>query len=143
MDAEKRMSDDRSHELREQIHQTQTDLGLKIGALEGEVRAVATHARDAVRERVAAVRNTIDVRQVLGRRPLASCVVAFGVGVLLGSGARPKPFSQARRHGVLGGGADGGFRSMVAPEVGALRAMIAGKAIAVLGDALRKRFRGE
>lgn len=142
MDAETSMRDERSHELREQIQQTQTDLGLKIGALEGEVRAVATQARDAVRERINAVRDVVDVRQVVVRRPIVSCIAAFGAGVLLGRGIRPERWSRRRGDFEAYQPEVGRIRAMVAPELGALRALLAGKVIGVLSDMVRNRLRG-
>jgi hypothetical protein len=142
MDAETGMRDERSLELREQIHQTQTDLGLKIGALEGEVRAVATQARDAVRDRLNAVRDVVDVRHVVVRRPVASCIVAFGVGVLVGRriGAARRSGAQENFDVVLP--PRGGLRSAVAPELAAFRALIVGKALGAVGDILRSRLKG-
>jgi hypothetical protein len=142
MDAETGMRDERSLELREQIHQTQTDLGLKIGALEGEVRAVATQARDAVRDRLNAVRDVVDVRHVVVRRPVASCIVAFGVGVLVGRriGAARRSGAQENFDVVLP--PRGGLRSAVAPELAAFRALIVGKALGAVGDILRSRLAG-
>lgn len=141
MDAETGVGEN-SLELREQIQQTQADLGLKIGALEGEVRAVATQAREAVQERLRAVRDVVDVRQVVARRPFASCLVAFGVGVFVG-----RRLGTARRD--RGGEvfealqpSRRGFRSVVAPDLGAFRAMIVGKALGVVGDILRSRLAG-
>lgn len=142
MDAETGMRDERSHELREQIQQTQTDLGLKIGALEGEVRAVATQARDAVRERIGALRDVVDIRQIVVRRPVVSCIAAFGAGILLGRGVRPERWSGRRRDLDVYQAQGGGIRTVLAPELGSLRALVAGKLIGVFSDMVRNRLRG-
>ena len=142
MDAETSVGGESSLELREQIQQTQADLGQKIGALEGEVRAVATQARDAVRQRVQAVRDVVDVRQVVVRRPIASCLVAFGVGVFVGRSFRPVWRNREQTDLDLLQPPRRGLRSVVAPELGALRTMIVGKALGVVGDILRSRLAG-
>ena len=142
MDAETGVGGESSVGLREQIQQTQTDLGLKIGALEGEVWAVASQAREAVRERLQAVRDIVDVRQAVVRRPVVSCFVAFGVGVLVGRriGAARRSGAQENFDVLLP--PRGGLRSVVAPELAAFRALIVGKALGAVGDILRSRLKG-
>jgi hypothetical protein len=73
MDAAAGVGRESSLDLREQIQRTQTDLGSKIGTLEGEVRNMATQARDMVRERVNAVQDVVDVRRYIERRPALWC----------------------------------------------------------------------
>ena len=103
---------------------------------------MATQARDAVRQRVQAVRDVVDVRQVVVRRPIASCLVAFGVGVFVGRSFRPVWRNREQTDLALLQPPRRGLRSVVAPELGALRTMIVGKALGVVGDILRSRLAG-
>jgi len=143
MDAETGIGGESSSELRDQIQQTQLDLGSKIGALEGEVRNVATQAREKVRERINAVQDAVDVRRYVERRPVLAIVIALGAGVALGM-RRPR---RAREHRVgrvisVRGPRGGRIWSALSPEVATLRALLVGRALGFVGEMVRDRMRG-
>lgn len=143
MDAETGIGRESSSELREQIQQTQTDLGSKIGALEGEVRSVATQARERVRERLNAVQDVVDIRRYIERRPVLASVMALGAGVIVGM-RRPRMMRRERRVGriVSFQGPHGGrVWSAISPEISTLRALVVGRALGFVGDMVRDRMR--
>jgi hypothetical protein len=142
MDAETGIGRESSSELREQITRTQADLGSKIGALEGEVRSVATQARERVRERVHAVQDVIDVRRYVERRPALAAAVALGAGVILGM-RRPLMNRQRRIGRIVSvrGPRGGRMWSAISPEIGTLRALLVGRALGFVGDVVRDRMR--
>jgi ElaB/YqjD/DUF883 family membrane-anchored ribosome-binding protein len=144
MDAETGVGRETSSELREQIQQTQADLGSKIGALEGEVRSVATQARERVRERVNAVQDMIDVRRYVERRPALASAIALGAGVVLGM-RRPRIERQHRVGRMVSVRGPGGGRlwSAISPEIATLRALLVGRALGFVGEMVRDRMRGE
>ena len=144
MDAQTGIGRESSSELREQIQQTQADLGSKIGALEGEVRSVATQARDRVRERVNAVQDLIDVRRYVERRPALASAIALGAGVVLGM-RRPRIERQRRigRMVSVRGPRGGRLWSAISPEIATLRALLVGRALGFVGEMVRDRMRGE
>jgi len=143
MDAETGIGRESSSELRERIQQTQADLGSKIGALEGEVRSVATQARERVRERVNAVQDVVDVRRYIERRPVLASAIALGAGVIVGM-RRPRRMRRDRRVGRIvsfHGPRGGRLWSAVSPEIGTLRALLVGRALGLVGDLFRERMR--
>jgi hypothetical protein len=142
MDAETGIGRESSSELREKIQQTQADLGSKIGALEGEVRSVATQARERVRERVNAVQDVVDVRRYIERRPVLASAIALSAGVILGM-RRPRMMRRDRRIGRMvsvQGPRGGRLWSAVSPEIGTLRALLVGRALGFVGDMVRDRM---
>ena len=142
MDAETGVGRESSFELREQIQQTQTDLGSKIGALEGEVRSVATQARERVRERVNAVQDVVDVRRYVERRPALASAIAVGAGIIIGL-RRPRMGRRQRigRMVSMRGPRGGRVWSAISPEIGTLRALLVGRALGFVGDMVRDRMR--
>jgi hypothetical protein len=143
MDAETGIGRESSSELREKIQQTQADLSSKIGALEGEVRSVATQARERVRERVNAVQDVVDVRRYIQRRPVLASAIALGAGVIVGM-RRPRMMRRDRRIGRMvsvQGPRGGRLWSAVSPEIGTLRALLVGRALGFVGDMVRDRMR--
>ncbi len=144
MDAETGVGRDSSSELRDQIQQTQADLGSKIGALEGEVRHVATHAKERVRERINAVQDVVDVRRYVERSPALASAIALGLGIAFGI-RRPR-IARERRVGrvVSVRGPQGGrLWSALSPEIATLRALVVGRALGLVGEMVRDRMRGE
>jgi len=143
MDAETSIGGESSSELRDQIQQTQADLGSKIGALEGEVRNVATQARERVRERVSAVQDVVDVRRYVERRPALAVAVALGAGVALGM-RRPRRERERRVGRIISARGPQGGRiwSALSPEVATLRALLVGRALGFVGEMVRDRMRG-
>ena len=143
MDAETSIGGESSSELRDRIQQTQADLGSKIGALEGEVRHVATQARDKFRERVNAVQDVVDVRRYVERRPLLAVAVALGAGVALGM-SRPRRERERRVGRILSvrGPQGGRLWSAISPEIATVRALIVGRALGFMGEMVRDRMRG-
>ena len=144
MDAETGIGRESSSQLRERIQQTQADLGTKIGALEGEVRSVATQAKERVRERVNAVQDVIDVRRYVERRPALASAIALGAGVVLGM-RRPR-IERPRRVGRMvsvRGPRGGRLWSAISPEIATLRALLVGRALGFVGEMVRDRMRGE
>lgn len=143
MDAEAGVGRESSAELREQIQQTQSDLGSKIGALEGEVRNVATQARERVRERVNAVQDVVDVRRYVERRPILASAIALGAGLIVGA-RRPRMERQRRRGRMVSVRGPGGGRlwSAISPEIATLRALLVGRALGFVGEMVRDRMKG-
>jgi ElaB/YqjD/DUF883 family membrane-anchored ribosome-binding protein len=144
MDAETGIGRESSSQLRERIQQTQADLGTKIGALEGEVRSVATQAKERVRERVNAVQDVIDVRRYVERRPALASAIALGAGVVIGM-RRPR-IERPRRVGRMvsvRGPRGGRLWSAISPEIATLRALLVGRALGFVGEMVRDRMRGE
>lgn len=143
MDAETSIGGESSSELRDRIQQTQADLGSKIGALEGEVRHVATQARDKFRERVNAVQDVVDVRRYVERRPLLAVAVALGAGVALGM-RRPRRERERRVGRIISvrGPQGGRLWSAISPEIATVRALIVGRALGFVGEMVRDRMRG-
>lgn len=143
MDAETSIGGESSSELRDRIQQTQADLGSKIGALEGEVRHVATQARDKFRERVNAVQDVVDVRRYVERRPLLAVAVALGAGVALGM-RRPRSERERRVGRIISvrGPQGGRLWSAISPEIATVRALIVGRALGFVGEMVRDRMRG-
>jgi ElaB/YqjD/DUF883 family membrane-anchored ribosome-binding protein len=144
MDAETGIGRESSSQLRERIQQTQADLGTKIGALEGEVRSVATQAKERVRERVNAVQDVIDVRSYVERRPALASAIALGAGVVIGM-RRPR-IERPRRVGRMvsvRGPRGGRLWSAISPEIATLRALLVGRALGFVGEMVRDRMRGE
>jgi hypothetical protein len=144
MDAETSIGRESSSELRQQIQQTQADLGSKIEALEGEVRSVATQARERVRERVGAVQDVVDVRRHVQRRPVLTSAIALGAGVCLGM-RRSRTARQGRVGRVIAvkGPHGGGLWSAISPEIATLRALLVGRALGFVGEMVRDRMRRE
>ena len=143
MDAETGIGRESSSELREKIQQTQSDLGSKIGALEGEVRSVATQARERVRERVNAVQDVVDIRRYVERRPVLASAIAVGAGMIVGM--RRSRMARQRRVGrvVSVRGPQGGrLWSAISPEIATLRALLVGRALGFVGEMVRDRMRG-
>lgn len=143
MDAETGIGRESSSELRERIQQTQAELGSKIGALEGEVRSVATQARERVRERLNAVQDVVDVRRYVERRPVLASAIALGAGVIVGM-RRPRMMRRDRRVGRIvsvQGPRGGRIWSAVSPEISTLRALLVGRALGFVGDMVRDRMR--
>jgi ElaB/YqjD/DUF883 family membrane-anchored ribosome-binding protein len=140
MDAETGVGRESSSELREQIQQTQSDLGSKIGALEGEVRSVATQARERVRERVNAVQDVVDVRRYVERRPVLASAIAVGAGMIVGM-RRPRVERQRRMVSVRGP-RGGRLWSAISPEIATFRALLVGRALGFVGEMVRDRMRG-
>ena len=134
MDAQTSLSEGASVALRQQIQQTQIDLGAKIGALEEGVRAVTTHAKDAVRERVEAVRDVVDVRRHVARYPFVSVAFALGAGLVVARRRRNASamYITKPQHGWV--------RNLVASQVATLRTLLAGRALALAGDILSDRI---
>lgn len=143
MDAESNVGKRPSSVLREQIQQTQAALGGKIGALEEEVLSVATHARDAVRERVSAFQGVVDVRQHFIKRPLLTGAIAVGLGVLIAL-RRGRPVRQASPEApsYRASRRKPGLWSYVGPEVATLRALVIGRVLAAVGERLKERLKG-
>jgi ElaB/YqjD/DUF883 family membrane-anchored ribosome-binding protein len=143
MDAETSIGGESSSELRDRIQQTQADLGSKIGALEGEVRHVATQARDKFRERVNAAQDVVDVRRYVERRPLLAVAVALGAGVALGM-RRPRSERERRVGRIISvrGPQGGRLWSAISPEIATVRALIVGRALGFVGEMVRDRMRG-
>lgn len=143
MDAAAGVGRESSLDLREQIQRTQTDLGSKIGTLEGEVRNMATQARDMVRERVNAVQDVVDVRRYIERRPVVASAIALGVGILVGM-RRPRLERQRRIGRIVSvrGPQGGRLWSAISPEITTLRALIVGRALGFVGEMVRDRIRG-
>jgi ElaB/YqjD/DUF883 family membrane-anchored ribosome-binding protein len=143
MDAETGVGRESSSELREQIQQTQSDLGSKIGALEGEVRSVATEARERVRERVNAFQDVVDVRRYIERRPVLASAIAVGAGVLVGL-RRPRLERQRRMGRMVSvrGPRGGRLWSAISPEIATFRALLMGRALGFVGEMVRDRMRG-
>lgn len=87
--------------LREQIHETQSELGEKLHTLESEVEGVVRHAADSFRERIDSVRQVVDVPSRVQEHPLAWGVAALGLGIVLGwrvtSSRGEVPAAQDRR----------------------------------------------
>lgn len=133
MDAPRGVEGDSSHALREQIHQTQLQLGAKFGALEGEVRAATSQAREAIRGRIEAARDLVDIRRHVARHPWVSSAVALGLGVTLGrrvgssrqGNTRVSPLSWAR--------------GLLAPHVASFQTMLVGRALSFLAERLKER----
>lgn len=144
MDAETSVGRESSSELRAQIQQTQADLGSKVGALEGEVRHVATQARERVRDRINAVQDVIDVRRYVERRPALASVIALGAGVALGM-RRPRMARERRVGRIVSvrGPRGGRLLSAISPEIATLRALLVGRALGLVGEMVRDRMRGE
>ncbi len=142
MDAETGVGRESSSELREQIQQTQSDLGSKIGALEGEVRSVATQARERVRERVNAVQDVVDVRRYVERRPVLASAIAVGAGMIVGM-RRPRMERQRRMGRMVSvrGPRGGRLWSAISPEIATLRALLVGRALGFVGEMVRDRMR--
>ena len=143
MDAAAGVGRESSLDLREQIQRTQTDLGSKIGTLEGEVINMATQARDMVRERVSAVQDVVDVRRYIERRPVVASAIALGVGILFGM-RRPRLERQRRIGRIVSvrGPQGGRLWSAISPEIATLRALIVGRALGFVGEMVRDRIRG-
>ena len=144
MDAEAGIGRESSSELRERIQQTQADLGSKIGALEGEVRNVATQARERVRERVHAVQDVIDVRRYVERRPALASAIALGAGIVVGM-RQPRMARQGRVGRIMAvrGPRGGRVWSAISPEIATIRALLVGRALGFVGEMVRDRMRGE
>lgn len=144
MDAETGVGRESSSELRDQIQQTQADLGSKIGALEGEVRHVATHARERVRNRINAVQDVVDVRRYVERRPGLASAIALGAGFALGM-RRPRRERERRVGRIVSvrGPRGGRLWSAISPEIATLRALLVGRALGLVGEMVRDRMRGE
>ncbi|MEN9845041.1 MAG: hypothetical protein RIS36_188 [Pseudomonadota bacterium] len=143
MDAETGLGLGASSELREQIQQTQSDLGSKIGALEGEFRNVVIQAKERVRESVNAVQEVVDVRRYVGRRPILASAIALGAGILVG--ARRPRMERHRRMGRMvsvRGPRGGRLWSTISPEIATLRALMVGRALGFVGEMVRDRIRG-
>jgi hypothetical protein len=135
MDAQAGVGRDPSAQLREQIHHTQIELGEKLGALEGEVRGVTAHAKEAIQDRISAVRDAVDVRQYVARHPLLWGALAVGSGVWVARRAR-------QRRVVTDAPRAGWVRGAVAPQLAALQAMIVGRAFSFIIDRARDRLLG-
>lgn len=134
MDAQTGVGEGASVALRQQIEQTQGELGAKIGALEDEVRAVTTHAKEFLHERVEAVKDVVDVRRHVARYPFVSVAIALGAGLFI---ARRRKGGSARR---MSDTQAGWVRQVVAPQVASLQTMLAGRALALIGDLVSQRI---
>lgn len=142
MDAETGLGLGASSELREQIQQTQSDLGSKIGALEGEFRNVVIQAKERVRESVNAVQDVVDVRRYVERRPILASTLALGAGLMIGA-RRPRMERQRRMGRMVSvrGPRGGRLWSVISPEVATLRALLVGRALGFVGEMVRDRMR--
>lgn len=128
--------EERATELRSQISHTQRELGDKVDSLEDRVRTMAHNVGETVRR-------SIDVRERIRERPLLSCVLATGVGVLLGRRLRQRRderFEEFRDAPVIGGW---GLAEVLAPEIAALRALLVTKGISMVSRFLRVEPRQE
>lgn len=136
MDAPTSVGGDSSSALREQIHQTQLQLGAKLGALEGEVRAVTSHAKDAIRERFENARDIVDIRRHVARRPWLWSALAVGVGVMAGrrGGRSQSAGAEPSRPGAL--------RRVVAPHIATLQTFLVGQALSFAAERLKERATG-
>lgn len=136
MDAPTSLERDSSYALREQISQTQRQLGVKLGALEGEVRAVTTHARDAIRERISDARDVVDIRRQVARHPWVWSAIAVGAGVLVGRrtrGGRVDSYESPRSSFV---------RGVVAPHVATLQSVLVSRLLSLMAERLKERIVG-
>lgn len=136
MDAQTGLGGEPSYALREQIHLTQLQLGAKIGALEGEVRAVTAQAKDSIRERIEAARDLVDVRKHVARHPWLWSALAIGAGVLVArrNGRRRVDQPAAPRPGWV--------RTMVAPHVATIQTILVGRALSFAADRVRDKLFG-
>lgn len=133
MDAQRSVEGDSSHALREQIQQTQLQLGAKLGALEGEVRAATSHAREAIRGRIEAMQDLVDIRQHVARHPWASGAIALGLGVMVGRRVG------SPRHGNSRVSPPSWTRDFLAPHVASLQTMLIGRALSFVAERLKER----
>ena len=127
---------ERAAELRSQISHTREDLGHKVGSLEDEVRTMAHNVGEAVRR-------NIDVRERIKERPLLSCAVATGLGVLVGRRLSRRTGEYFEDYEMGSIEPDRPLRQVFAPEMGALRALLVTKVISMLSRYLRVEPRGE
>jgi hypothetical protein len=136
MDAQAGLGGEPSHALREQIHQTQLQLGTKLGALEGEVRAVTAQAKESIRERIEAARDVVDVRRHVALRPWLWSALAVGAGVLVArrTGRRRLDQPAAPRPGWL--------RTVAAPHLATIQTILVGRALSFAADRLRNKLYG-
>lgn len=133
MDAQRGVEGEASYALREQIQQTQLQLGAKLGALEGEVRAATSHAREAIRGRIEAMQDLIDIRRHAARHPWVSGAVALGLGVVVG-----RRVGKGRR-GNSGVSPPSWARDLLAPHVSSFQTMLVGRALSFVADRLKER----
>lgn len=136
MDAQAGLGGESSYALRDQIHQTQLQLGAKLGALEGEVRAVTAQAKDSIRERVEAARDLVDVRRHVARRPWLWSALAVGSGVFVALRAgwrRVDPPAPPR---------PGWVRALAAPHIATIQTILVGRALSFAADRLRDKLFG-
>jgi ElaB/YqjD/DUF883 family membrane-anchored ribosome-binding protein len=129
MDAEAGL-EETAAELRSQISHTQEDLGDKIETLENEVRAVARNIGDTIRK-------SIDIRERVKERPFLSCLVATGVGVLVGRRVMRRREERFDEFGAIPSMPGRGLAQMLAPEIGALRALLVSKGISIISRILQ------
>ncbi len=134
MDAQAGLGGEPSHALREQIHQTQLQLGTKLGALEGEVRAVTAQAKQSIREQIEAARDVVDVRRHVARHPWVCSALAVGAGVLV---ARRIDRRQLDQPAVL---RPGWVRTLAAPHVATIQTILVGRALSFVADRLRDKL---
>lgn len=135
MDAETSLEDSAA-ELRARISHTREDLGHKIESLEDEVRTMAQQVGEAVRK-------TIDIRERVKERPLLSCMVAAGVGVIVGRRLMRRRSERFMDVEDAPGIPARGITQMLAPEIGALRALLMSKGISMISRLLRVESRPE
>ena len=105
-----------------------------LKALEDEVRAVTSHAKEFLHERVEAVKDVVDVRRHVARYPFVSVAIALGAGLFI---ARRRKGGSARR---MSDTQAGWARQFIAPQVASLQAILAGKALALVGDLISERM---
>ena len=135
MDAEAGL-EETAADLRSQISHTQEDLGHKIETLENEVRAVARNVGDTIRK-------TIDIRERIKERPLLFCLMAAGVGVLVGRRVMRRREARFEEFGAIPSMPGRGLAQMLAPEIGAIRGLLVSKGISVLSRLLQVEPRPE
>lgn len=135
MDAQAGLGSEDSQVLREQIYRTQLELGQKLGALEGEVRGVTAQAKEAIQERLAAVRDVVDVRQHVVRHPFVWGAVAFGSGVWVARRTGRRRVDRTKPPA-------GWVREMAAPHFRSLQTILVGRAISFVADRLREALMG-
>lgn len=145
MDA-KTSVEETSQMLRQQIRDTRAELGHKLETLEDEAREIAGHARDEVRYRLRSLQSLVGVKSYVQSHPARSCIAALAVGVVIGAARIPRRRSvrdEAFMRWYEPVREEGRMWRWMAPEIATLRSFAIGKAMALIGEALRRRGEGD
>lgn len=136
MDASSSIGEGSSAAIKERIDQTRHQLGVKLGALEGQVRAVSSHARDVFRGRIDAARDVVDLRRQVVRHPWVWSGLAVGVGFMVGRSGRrrQRPASEPPRSSLV--------RGVVASQLATLQSVLVGRLLSFVAERVGERIVG-